>query len=68
MNGHEGPLCLEVKAALYDKSLSKPIIDYIYGLGGREIRTQDIEDIYKEISDPSKLKSIAEVKYLGVRE
>jgi len=68
MNGHEGPLCLEVKAALYDRSLSKPIVDYIYGLGGREIRMQDIEDVYKEISGILKTKGVGEVKYLGVRE
>ena len=68
MNGHEGPLCLEVKAALYDRSLSKPIVDYIYGLGGREIRMQDIEGVYKEISGILKTKGVSEVKYLGVRE
>ncbi len=68
MNGHEGPVCLEVKAALYDKGLNKPVVDYIYGLGGREIRVQDIEDVYKEISGLSRTKAVSEVKYLGVRE
>ncbi|MFA6321821.1 MAG: pyruvate ferredoxin oxidoreductase, partial [Candidatus Omnitrophota bacterium] len=49
MNGNEGPLCVEVKAALFDKGLNKTLVNYIYGLGGREIRTQDIEGIYNEL-------------------
>ena len=68
MNGNEGPLCLEVKAALYDKGLNKTLVNYIYGLGGREIRIQDIECIYKDISDASKCKLLEKVNYLGVRE
>ena len=68
MNGNEGPLCLEVKAALYDKGLSKTLVNYIYGLGGREVRIQDIEGIYNDISNPSKVKTIEKVNYLGVRE
>ena len=68
MNGCEGPLCLEVKAALYDKGLSKILANYIYGLGGREIRLQDIEGIYKELIDASKGKGIEKINYLGVRE
>ncbi|MDO8525623.1 MAG: pyruvate ferredoxin oxidoreductase [Candidatus Omnitrophota bacterium] len=68
MNGCEGPLCLEVKAALYDKGLNKKLANYIYGLGGREIRIQDIEGIYKELAEASKGKAIDKVQYLGVRE
>ena len=68
MNGNEGPLCLEVKAALYDKGLNKILANYIYGLGGREIRVQDIEDIYKELAGTAKGKAIKKINYLGVRE
>ncbi|MDD5422767.1 MAG: pyruvate ferredoxin oxidoreductase, partial [Candidatus Omnitrophica bacterium] len=58
MNAHEGPLCLEVKAGLFDastslsidpeqsrridKGLNKPVLNYIYGLGGREVKLEDI--------------------------
>lgn len=68
MNGHEGPLCLEVKAALYDNALNKILVNYIYGLGGREIRTQDIEGIYKALGGILKGKPVPNVNYLGVRE
>jgi pyruvate ferredoxin oxidoreductase alpha subunit len=68
MNGNEGPLCVEVKAALFDKGLNKTLVNYIYGLGGREIRTQDIEDIYNELLGAVKGKSVEKIQYLGVRE
>ncbi|MCX5679180.1 MAG: pyruvate ferredoxin oxidoreductase, partial [Candidatus Omnitrophica bacterium] len=48
-NGQEGPLCLEIKAALYDKGLNKTILNYIYGLGGRDIKMEEIESIYNDL-------------------
>ena len=68
MNGNEGPLCLEVKAALYDNNLNKLLLNYIYGLGGREIRLEDIEFIYRELFEALKGKSKDKINYLGVRE
>jgi len=68
MNGNEGPLCVEVKAALFDKNLNKILLNYVYGLGGREIKLQDIEDVYKELSEAVKGKAFDKVQYLGVRE
>ncbi len=68
MNANEGPLCLEVKAALYDASAPTVLVNYIYGLGGREIRTQDLEDVYKELSGAVKGKAVEKIQYLGVRE
>ena len=67
INGQEGPLCVEIKAALYDKGLNKPVSNYIYGLGGREIKLDEIESIYKDLGDASKAKKNS-VTYLGVRE
>jgi len=68
MNANEGPLCLEVKAALFDKGLGKILLNYIYGLGGRELKPQDIEFIYKELAEAIKGKTKDKVNYLGVRE
>ena len=68
MNGQEGPLCLEVKAALFDKGLNKILVNYIYGLGGREIKLEELEGIYKSLFDALKGARIDKVNYLGVRE
>ncbi len=68
MNGQEGPLCLEVKAALFDKRSDKIVLNYIYGLGGREIKLDDIEYVFKELVEVMKGKVKDRVNYLGVRE
>ncbi len=68
MTGHEGPLCLEVKAALYDKGLNKTIVNYVYGLGGREIRLDEIETIGNDLVEAARGKAKEKVNYLGVRE
>ena len=68
LTGHEGPLCLEVKAALYDKGLQKTVVNHIYGLGGREIGLEDLEFVYQDLGEAAKGKVISKVNYLGVRE
>ena len=68
MNGQEGPLCLEIKAALFDKGLNKILLNYIYGLGGREIKLDDIEGIYRDLIESLKGKKLDKIIYLGVRE
>ncbi|MBN2453636.1 MAG: pyruvate ferredoxin oxidoreductase [Candidatus Omnitrophica bacterium] len=68
MNAHEGPLCVEIKAALFDKGVSKTVLNYVYGLGGREIKLEDIEFVFGELADAAKGKPVSRVSYLGVRE
>ncbi len=68
MNGEEGPLCLEVKAALFDKGLNKTVLNYIYGLGGREIGLDDIKSVYEDLFGALKGHTSQRVNYLGVRE
>ncbi|MBN1526445.1 MAG: pyruvate ferredoxin oxidoreductase [Candidatus Omnitrophica bacterium] len=68
MNAQEGPLCLEVKAALYDKAANKPVLNYVYGLGGREIKPEDIGTVFDDLFEASKGKEKPGVSYLGVRE
>jgi pyruvate ferredoxin oxidoreductase alpha subunit len=67
MNGHEGPLCLETKAALYDKGLKTTVLNYVYGLGGREIRPEDIGSVFKDLFQALKGGGKNAVTYLGVR-
>lgn len=64
-----GPLFIETRHALYDLDKKIPITDYIFGLGGRDIRTEEIESVFKDLEDIAsngKVKQL--VNYLGVRE
>ena len=66
-----GPLFEDIRNAMYDyNSNKKPmIINYIAGLGGRDIMESHIEQIYKELEDLEKTKDLTfKVRFLGVRE
>jgi len=63
-----GPLYKDVRAAMYGKRGGK-IVNFIYGLGGRDVTEQNIETVFedlKKIADTGKVAN--QVTYLGVRE
>ena len=67
--GFGGPLFTEIRSTLYGSGLSFEVLNYIYGLGGRNISLKEIEGVYsdlKEVIDTSKVKE--RINYLGVRE
>ena len=70
MAGFGSPTFSEVRAALYDLPTSRPpIVNYIYGLGGREISQEEIASVYKDLEKIAKTGKVKErVNYLGVRE
>lgn len=63
-----GPLFLEVRSALYDLDRRMPVIDYIYGLGGSDVRTDLIERVFADLSDiTSGTAAPSGLVYLGAR-
>ena len=69
-SGNGGPLGSEVRAALYGKQDGIKTINLVYGLGGRDVRTDDIEAIFADLEamkdKPS--EDIPYCKHIGVRE
>jgi pyruvate ferredoxin oxidoreductase alpha subunit len=64
-----GPLFCEMKAALYESNTRPVIVDYIFGLGGRDIFPEDIKKVYKDLESIAKTgKAKSLVTYLGVRD
>jgi pyruvate ferredoxin oxidoreductase alpha subunit len=64
-----GPIFLELRAILYELKKRPLIVNYIYGLGGRDTSPQDIHQVYSELQEVvEKGESKEVVKYLGVRE
>jgi len=62
-----GPVFIETKAALYGGNT--PIVDYIYGLGGRDIDTTMIGQVFTDLQHIVKEGPTEEmVHFLGVRE
>lgn len=63
-----GPVLVEVRSALYGHS-SVPTRGYIYGLGGRDISLEHIEQAFEELKElASSGKSSDELGFLGLRE
>lgn len=63
-----GPVFAELRSAFYRKA-DVPIVDYIYGLGGRDVPATDVEKVYRDLDDIAKSGEVGElVSYLGVRE
>lgn len=64
-----GPLFLEIRSALFDEKKRPPVLNYIYGLGGRDIGIEEIETVYKNLERIADSKKTDElVGYLGLRE
>lgn len=64
-----GPLFQEVRSACYDLKDRPLMINYVYGLGGRDVRVNDIEYVYNELEKILVCKEVGEVyRHLGVRE
>lgn len=69
-NAAGGPLFTDVTSAMYAKSVGgTAVINYIYGLGGRDTKTEDIELIYNRLLESAKTGKTGSVyNYIGVRE
>jgi pyruvate ferredoxin oxidoreductase alpha subunit len=67
--GNGGPVYHEIRHALYD-SASKPfIVNYIYGLGGRDTSPAKLSTIYEDLQKILEKQTIENpIKYLGLRE
>jgi len=64
-----GPLFAEVRAALYDSDKRPLAVDYIYGLGGRDINVEHIKSVYADLDRIARSKKIDKtISYINVRE
>lgn len=69
VNGFSGPLYSEITSALYSEGVNVPAVNYIYGLGGRDVKPEDIEEVCRNIVKIAKDgKKDKTTYYLGVRD
>ncbi|MDD4503604.1 MAG: pyruvate ferredoxin oxidoreductase [Clostridiaceae bacterium] len=69
LSGVGGPLGADIKSALYGRADGIKVVNFIYGLGGRDVRVDDIETVYNELLEILKTGKVGETyRYLGVRE
>ena len=69
VNGMSGPLYMELVTALHKENVHIPAMDVIYGLGGRDVKSTDIEVVFnKLLASLSGKEDSNSTYYLGVRE
>jgi len=69
-SGAFAPLYSDVVASLYAAGVTSPkIVNYVYGLGGREINTEHIAQVYDTLGKiaAGKEKPSTDVQYINVR-
>jgi len=65
-----GPVFLEVRAALYDSDPRPQVLPFLYGLGGRDIFPDNVEQAFAMLQNAaqSKKRASTERRYLNLRK
>ena len=66
--GPGGPVCSEIKAALYQQDRKPKVIGFVGGLGGRDISVAGFEELVRRGIEIAKTGSSQEFEMFGVRE
>ena len=66
---HGGPLGADVMSALFRARSQAFAVNYIYGLGGRDVRVEDMENVFAELQTIIDNDDAGETyRYMGIRE
>jgi pyruvate ferredoxin oxidoreductase alpha subunit len=67
--GNGGPVFHEVRHLLYDSASRPYVVNYIYGLGGRDTSPTQLRSIYENLQRILQTQRVeAPIQYLGLRE
>jgi len=66
--GPGGPVCSEIRSALYDEENKPKVVSFVGGLGGRDITVKGFEEIINRGIEISQKGSKKEFEIFGVRE
>lgn len=68
-NDNCGPIGSEVTTALYRAGSNALAVNYVYGLGGRDVKVSDMVEVYKELVKTAEAGKVENpYRYMGVRE
>jgi pyruvate ferredoxin oxidoreductase alpha subunit len=67
--GFGGAVFHEIRHVLYDEKQHPPIVNYIYGLGGRDTSPRELRRIFEELMNIARTGRVeSQIHYLGLRE
>ena len=68
LNAVGGPLFTDITSVMQVNNVSVPTVNYIYGIGGRDTKSDDIESVYNDLQEIVKTGKIDNpYRYLGLR-
>ena len=68
-SNHGGPLGADVMAALFRARSTALAANIIYGLGGRDVRVEDMEQVFEDLQTMIDQNDAGETyRYMGLRE
>lgn len=69
LNAAGGALFEDVTSSMYVNNVHVPAVNYIYGIGGRDTKADDIESVYTDLLEIVKTNKIDNpYRYLGLRK
>ena len=64
-----GPLFMEICSALFNAGERTPVLNFLYGLGGRAAEIENIEEVYQRLQTVAKDGKVDKmINYLNLRE
>ncbi len=68
LNAAGGALFEDITSAMYVNNVHVPMVNYVYGIGGRDTKSTDIESVYHDLEEVIKNGKIENpYRYLGLR-
>lgn len=68
LNAAGGALFTDITSAMYTNNVTVPTINYIYGIGGRDTRSDDIEKVFTDLQELNTNGKVENpYRYLGLR-
>ena len=69
INGMGGALFTDVTSSMYVYNKNVPTCNYIYGIGGRDTTSKEIESVYNDLSEIAESGTVENpYRYLGLRK
>ena len=69
LNAAGGALFEDITSAMFTNQVFVPTVNYIYGIGGRDTKADDIEQVYTELLEIAKNGKVENpYRYFGLRK
>ena len=69
LNGAGGALFEDVTSAMFVNKVNVPVVNYVYGIGGRDTTSTDIESVYTDLAEIAQNGGTNDFyRYLGLRK